>query len=238
VEKLIETKAARAGEDRWARWPLRPWVRAIRKPFQDFHIIPIFRFFCRLKVEGAEQLRSLQGPAIFVANHTSYFDASSVLAALPSPLRKQLAVATWKEFFETESSNPLKRLWKRFVYYYALLGFNSCLFSQSKGIKKSLEHVGWLIDREYHILFFPEGERTLTGKMSPFKEGIGMLVSTMEVPVVPVGIDGLLESFPRGRRFPRFGKVTVRFGKPLFFPEESFSNIAAFLTREVNKLHS
>ena len=64
---------------------------------------------------------------------------------------------------------------------------------------------------------FPEGERTKTGKMNPFKLGIGIIASNMKVPIVPIKLEGLFEILPRNCNFPKKrGKVTLKIGKPLY----------------------
>jgi long-chain acyl-CoA synthetase len=201
--------------------------------------LPITKYFCRLKVEGLENVETVAGPVIFIANHTSYFDAPAIFAALPRDIRLQTAVATWREFFETRSPNPLVKLWKRFMFCFAALGFNIYPFPQQKGFKRSMEHTGWLMDRNFNVLFFPEGMRTRTGKLQEFKEGIGKIVSEMKTPVIPVGIKGLFEIYPLQKNFPQAGEVTIRFGEPL--PFEKFENqhqsaIAQGLAEEVRKL--
>ncbi|MFH1208863.1 MAG: AMP-binding protein [Candidatus Omnitrophota bacterium] len=236
IETLIRTKAHATQEKEIPRWPMHPWVRTLRKPLQDFFIFPIFRYFCRLKVEGLENLRDLPCPVIFIANHASYFDAPSIFLALPRRILEKIAPATWRGFFDAPASKPWLRLWKGFEFYFASAGFNSYLFDPEKGIKKSMEHTGWLLDRGYNILLFPEGARTRTGRMEPFKPGIGMMASVLNVLVVPVGIKGLFEILPVQRNFPRRGEVTVRFGKPIFFSGESHPAIAKRLEQEIARL--
>ena len=68
-------------------------------------------------------------------------------------------------------------------------------------------------------VIFPEGTRTRTGALAPFKPGIGMLVSGTDSPVVPCWLDGALAAWPAGRKFPRPGKLTLTIGTALQFPE-------------------
>jgi 1-acyl-sn-glycerol-3-phosphate acyltransferase len=67
------------------------------------------------------------------------------------------------------------------------------------------------------VLLYPEGTRSITGSMAPFKPGLGLLAVEMGVPVVPVYLDGPFNILPKGRSLPRRGSITVRFGKPLNF---------------------
>jgi len=53
-----------------------------------------------------------------------------------------------------------------------------------------------------NLVWFPEGERALEGKLLQFKPGIGMLVEKLAVPVVPVFLEGTAEALPPGRYWP------------------------------------
>ena len=59
------------------------------------------------------------------------------------------------------------------------------------GTRQTLRYIGEVTADGYSILIFPEGKRNLEGQMSPFRPGIGMIASRLDVPVVPVRIDGL-----------------------------------------------
>src|SRR5207302_9612954 len=73
------------------------------------------------------------------------------------------------------------------------------------------------VDRGYSVLVFPEGHHTTTGKMLPFQAGIGVLANRLEIPVVPMRIDGLFEVKQSGSKFALPGRITVRVGAPLKF---------------------
>ena len=95
--------------------------------------------------------------------------------------------------------------------------------------------MGRLVDAGVSILLFPEGERSLSGRMLHFKPGVGLMVKELGIPVVPVGIRGVEKVLPRGRNFPKQGTVTVTFGPPLCFttetPEEIISKAEAAVAR-------
>ncbi|HET7113228.1 MAG TPA: lysophospholipid acyltransferase family protein, partial [Pyrinomonadaceae bacterium] len=81
------------------------------------------------------------------------------------------------------------------------------------------------IDRGWSVLVFPEGHETRNGLMQPFRSGIGLLASELNVPVIPVWLDGLWELKQRRQFFVRPGTVSVTFGEPVQFkagqtPEE------------------
>ena len=69
------------------------------------------------------------------------------------------------------------------------------------------------------VTLFPEGTRSLDGELGPLKPGIAVLVARAGVPVVPAGIAGTFEAWPRSRLFPRPHPIRVHYGPPIF-PEE------------------
>jgi 1-acyl-sn-glycerol-3-phosphate acyltransferase len=63
--------------------------------------------------------------------------------------------------------------------------------------------------------------RTPDGKPSPFRSGVGMLAARLNVPVVPIRIDGLYQMKMASHRIARPGELTVVIGKPMRFPPET-----------------
>src|SRR5205807_4449529 len=66
-----------------------------------------------------------------------------------------------------------------------------------------------------NVIWYPEGQRSLTGELQPFKPGIGVLLHEYRVPVVPVFLQGTYQALPPGRILPHLEQITVRFGPPL-----------------------
>ncbi len=70
-------------------------------------------------------------------------------------------------------------------------------------------------------MVFPEGVRTADGKPCPFRSGIGMLAARLDIPVVPMRIDGLFAMKMAGHKIARPGELTVVVGKPMRFAPET-----------------
>jgi 1-acyl-sn-glycerol-3-phosphate acyltransferase len=85
------------------------------------------------------------------------------------------------------------------------------------GARRALRYTGELIDRGYCPLVFPEGERSPTGQMLPFKSGIGMMARRLSVPVVPIHLQGVYEVYSIHHEWPKPGRVTARIGRPQRF---------------------
>jgi long-chain acyl-CoA synthetase len=188
------------------RWP-RSWpLRAIRAALQDALLFPALRLVCRpLTIEGREHLASLRGPALLIANHASHLDSATVLSALPEGRRRRTAVAAAADYFFSDR--------KRALIASILLG--AFPFHRTGPVAASLAHCGDLADGGHSLLVFPEGTRSTTGQIAPFKPGIGLLARELGVPVVPIYLDGLFGILPKGRSMPRPGAVRVVVGAAL-----------------------
>ena len=127
-------------------------------------------------------------------------------------------------------------LLRRFRYYYSVLTLGVYSFYKQLSPKRTLEYTGSLIDRGMNLIIFPEGERSLSGNLLPFHNGVPLLIKNLKVPVIPIGIIGLSYDdrikLPPGRR----KKVKVKFGKPIYFKKESYGEINSILRKEISKL--
>ena len=65
------------------------------------------------------------------------------------------------------------------------------------------------------VLIFPEGTRTRDGEVAPLKPGFISVARRSRVPLIPVGLDGCYQAWPRTSRFPRGGRVAVVIGAPI-----------------------
>ena len=226
LERLVEEGALphrRLRLRRWTRW--RP-VGLLRQAFWNLALFPLVRLVCRpLHIEGREHLDALRGPVLFAANHTSYLDVPVILLALPPHLRNRTAVAAWAEFFEPTPEQPLLWLPKRLAYEFVTIFFNAFLVPHRRGFRTSLRYAGELVDHGWSLLFFPEGAMTRTGRMNPFREGLGLFVAHLKVPVVPIRVEGLFEIlYPHSARL-RPGPAAVRIGRPLMALRGSYIDI-------------
>ncbi|MCH7872557.1 MAG: 1-acyl-sn-glycerol-3-phosphate acyltransferase, partial [Planctomycetes bacterium] len=84
-----------------------------------------------------------------------------------------------------------------------------------------LRRCGEALRRGDGLLMFPEGTRSTTGELQPFKVGIAILAIEHEVPIIPVYIDRAFDLMPKGRRFIKPGALRVTFGEPIEAPDLS-----------------
>jgi 1-acyl-sn-glycerol-3-phosphate acyltransferase len=85
------------------------------------------------------------------------------------------------------------------------------------------------------LILYPEGERSIDGTPIIFKKGAAILSVHVQVPIVPVAIEGFHEAWPRNKSFQRFGPLKMAFGDPIVPPPESEASEAAYekLTAEL-----
>jgi long-chain acyl-CoA synthetase len=212
----------------WNRWRL---AAVLRNLSQQTWILPLSRVFLSLRVEGLERLSTLRGPVVFAANHQSHLDTPAVLAALPAPWRRTIAVPMWKEYFDPHflpERFPLRRrLANSAIYFLTALFFNGFpLPQQGPGTRQTLRYIGGLVSDGCSLLIFPEGERTRRGEIGTFAAGVGLIASRLQVPVVPVRLEGVHRVLHRDWRWPRRGTVHVIFGAPLALEGADYAGLA------------
>lgn len=216
LKELVEEEGASAGQgENFRRWVRSDLIHGIRRISQISWIHPFLRQFYDLEVHGKEHLSDVDGPVIFVSNHQSHFDTPVIVQSLPHPFCHRLAPAAWAEYFEVRTGTVSERLWKWATWEMTTIFFNIFPVPQSRGTRQSLQYLGELLDHNWNVLFFPEGERTVDGTMHPFQRGVRVLVREMDVPIVPIRIDGLFHVFPRWRSWPKEGNVHVRIDDPI-----------------------
>jgi 1-acyl-sn-glycerol-3-phosphate acyltransferase len=86
------------------------------------------------------------------------------------------------------------------------------------------------------VLIFPEGVRSTTGDIKEFRGGVGMIASRLELPVIPVRIDGVDRLLPTGSQFVRPGRVRVAFGAPLRLSGDDYAALARQVEDKVRAL--
>ena len=135
------------------------------------------------------------------------------------------------------SDSRRERFKSSLLYYLAAFYFNAFPLPQREaGARQTLQYIGDLTGANWSILIFPEGARADSGHMLPFRGGIGMIGSRLEVPVVPVRIDGVDRVLHPSWGMARPGRVRIAFGKPLRLRGEDYAELAAQVEAAVRAL--
>jgi long-chain acyl-CoA synthetase len=216
-------------------------ARGLRRASLPTWILPLARVWMKVEVEGLEHLERISGPVIFAANHQSHFDTPAVLDALPARWRYRVAPAMAKEFFKAHFYPDQfgRRAWlaNSANYYLASLFFNAFPLPQREtGTRQTLRYIGELLGEGFSILIFPEGKRTQHGEISTFRPGVGMIAARLEVPVVPVRLEGLDRILHMSWKFPSRGTARVAFGPPISLTGNDYAVLAAEVEAAVKRL--
>ena len=140
-----------------------------------------------------------------MANHTSHLDALTLAASLPlKKLHRAFPAAAEDYFFKSVPRTFL-----------AAVLINALPFNREVSFRQSIRLCRGLLENYGNVLFlFPEGTRSTHGELGEFKAGIGMLLSGIDVPVIPCYLAGAYAAWPKGAWLPRPRKLHLRIGTP------------------------
>ena len=193
---LVEVKP-----HRWAlSLPARLYRRALRRWDVDKHI----KEFCRpLTIEGQEKLEGVEGPLLIIANHTSHFDTVIILHALPRKIWGRTAIVAAADRMYRERVKGMLHS----------LRYNAFPITRGGG-SEALSYAQRLLDHHWSLLIFPEGKRSRTGELLPFRGGPAILALSQRVPILPMHIQGASNILPAGEKYSRPAAVHVSIGAP------------------------
>jgi 1-acyl-sn-glycerol-3-phosphate acyltransferase len=156
----------------------------------------------RLKVEGIEHIRDTTSGGILMSNHESHLDPPT--------------------FIYLSKNYPLHFLVKHTLFYFPIFGQSLWAMghiyinrSSRSNAFYSLEKAAQSIAQGKRIYVFPEGTRSRTGKLLPFKKGGFHLAIKAKVPIFPAAIAGTREILPPGWTNNGTGPIVVLFGPPI-----------------------
>lgn len=172
----------------------------------------LFWMFMRIKAKGLENLPDQS--CIIAPNHQSVLDGFLVAALFKRRFMKNTYVYAKEKHFR----NPFLR--------FLANRNNIILVDVNRDLKLSIQKLAEVLKKGKNLLIFPEGTRSLTGKMGEFKQTFAILSSELKVPVVPVAIQGSFDILPSGSRFPRlFRKVYIEFLPPVYPENHTYESL-------------
>jgi long-chain acyl-CoA synthetase len=161
---------------------------------------PLFRLFLPLRYSGTEKLPAT--PFILCPNHQSFLDGPLLIYVLPKRVIDRIFILGYTDYWRGWIMGFVAKM-SRIVAVDADVNLVQALQVGAAGLKNGKV-----------LLVFPEGTRTIDGKLGEFKKGSAILACELGVPVVPVGLKGAYEMWPRGGSFRRHA-VDVVFGEPI-----------------------
>jgi 1-acyl-sn-glycerol-3-phosphate acyltransferase len=179
----------------------------------------------RVRIEGADGIRT-DAPHVIISNHQSWYDVWALAAYVPGPYR----FVAKKELTRI----PL------FGRAWLASGHISVDRSDRQSAIRSLEAAGRAIREDNSsVVIFPEGTRSPTGELLPFKKGAFMLAIQMGVDVVPTAVIGGRAVLAKGGWRVRGGDIIVRFGAPIPttpYTESNREELIARVRAEIQRL--
>lgn len=159
------------------------------------------KFYFRLKSEGLENLPN--GPFILAPNHQSFLDGLFVAVFLKNKIMK-------RTYFYAKEKHVKNKVLK------FIADKSNVIVMDLSDLKTSLQKLAEVLKNGRNLIIFPEGTRSFNGELGDFKKTFAILSRELNVPVVPVAIEGANKALPRGKIIPRpFKKVRVKFLKPI-----------------------
>ncbi len=144
------------------------------------------------------------GPLLIVGNHESFIDPPLVAVVIRTRHIHFLARAT---------------LFRNRIFGWIIHSLNASPIEEGgKSDAKAIRKAVGILESGEALLMFPEAARSLDGKMQPFKRGAAVLIKRAACPVLPVGISGAFEVWPRSRSLPKMlfaPQLRVAFGEPI-----------------------
>lgn len=215
------------------------WHKLLTTPTSEPHNLKIphmawsgyaFTRFCRwfygwmfkCEVRGLENLPK-QGSYILAPNHQSYLDAPLVVSHLS---RHELSDTYFYAKRDHVKSAPAR--W--------FAGRHNIVIMDMRTLKDSIQMLGQVLSQGKNLVIFPEGTRTRNGQLGPFKKTFAILSKELQVPIVPVQIDGAFEAWPRNKKLPRRHKVTCQYLPPIQpRPDETYDQLVERVRQQFSK---
>ncbi len=169
----------------------------------------VTRTVYRVRVIGRDNFPEKTG-ALLVCNHMSFVDIALLIAATDRPIRFLM----FQGIYDRPFIKPIAKMAKAIPISSEL---------RPREMLHSLRVASDALRNSEIVCIFAEGQITRTGQMLPFRRGLERIMKDVEVPIIPVNLDGVwgsIFSFERGRflwKMPHHipYHVTVSFGKPM-----------------------
>jgi long-chain acyl-CoA synthetase len=159
----------------------------------------LFKLVFDLKIYGRQRLGP--GSYILCPNHGSFLDGFLLFAAVPQALRTRLHFLGYNNYFD----GPVV---KDIAKYMHVVPVNS-----ARHLIPAMQVSADILRQGGALGIFPEGARTLTGELRPFKKGVAVLAQAAGVPLVPVYIHGSYRAWGPNTRYPRPHPIQISFGQ-------------------------
>ncbi|MFZ4456327.1 MAG: lysophospholipid acyltransferase family protein [Bacteroidales bacterium] len=179
-------------------------------PARIWSIITCYTAFCPAEVIGSENIKKEES-YIFVANHQGSFDIFLIYGFLNHNFRWIMKQELRKVPFAGKACE--------------LAGQIFIDRTSVSSIKASMDFARRQLVGGLSLMVFPEGSRTSTGKIGKFKKGAFQLAVDLNLPVVPLTIEGPFDIMPIGTNTLRPHKMRLTIHPPITTNKEGVEAI-------------
>lgn len=194
----------------------------------------LFRNWCRLTVSGREHIPA--GPFIICSNHQSHLDSVALMAASGGRFLDFGLLAAEDYFFERQRAHRL------FTPLLNLIPVARTADRQA--LRRTLSLCRQFVaETQGNLIIYPEGGRSRSGAIQPFKRGAALFAAELGLPIVPAYVKGTGAVMPPGAPWPKPGTIEVWFGAPMLHDPAAprrgrIDATAAALERRVHELRA
>ena len=175
--------------------------------FKYIFMGPVLSVLGRPKVQGLEHVPAT-GPVILASNHLAVADSFY----LPLVVRRRITFLAKSEYFTGKGLKGRAMAW-----FYTVAGQVPIDRADADSAQASLVTAERILSSGKLLGMYPEGTRSPDGRLYKGKTGLARLALETGVPVIPVAMIGTDVVNPPGTKMWRFGRVEVRFGRPMDF---------------------
>ena len=175
--------------------------------FKYIFMGPILSLLGRPKTQGQEHVPAT-GPVILASNHLAVADSFY----LPLVVSRRITFLAKSEYFTGKGIKGRLTAW-----FYTVAGQVPIDRTDADSAQAALVTAERILNQGKLLGMYPEGTRSPDGRLYKGKTGLARLALETGVPVIPVAMIGTDVVNPPGSKMWRFGKVEVRFGRPMDF---------------------
>jgi len=186
------------------------------------------KIFIGLKYVNEKTLKNKK-QFILIANHNSHMDTMAIMSAIPSRYIHKVHPIAARDFF---GGSLFKKILMRYLV-------NATLIKRDRDDPNNdpIDSMDKMLKKSRSLILFPEGSRGIPGVMAKFKKGLGYLIQrNPEVNVIPVYLDNVYKTLPRGKNLILPYNCSIKFGDPIKFKSMEMDEILLSSEKAMQKL--
>ena len=175
------------------------------------------KIFIGLKYVNEKTLKNKK-QFILIANHNSHMDTMAIMSAIPSRYIHKVHPIAARDFF---GGSLFKKILMRYLV-------NATLIQRDRDDPENdpIDSMDKMLKKSRSLILFPEGSRGVPGVMTKFKKGLGYLIQrNPEIKVIPVYLDNVYKTLPRGKNLILPYNCSIKFGDPIQFKSMEMEDI-------------